>query len=141
MSETNKSGYYDYQEPYYRKPTHNKRRKKSKVPIVITVILISIVIIIGVCVCYFLLKKNPLEGRWVYDSYTQYVFEKDGNGCLEVDDVHYEYTYKINGNTLTLDFVEDIVRDCEYTFSVEDSQLTLIGGENTDGGTYKLNKK
>lgn len=93
------------------------------------------------CVCYFLLNKNPLEGRWVYDSYTQYVFEKDGNGCLEVDDVHYEYTYKINGNTLTLDFVENIVRDCKYTFSVEDSQLTLIGGENTDGGTYQLTRK
>ena len=38
-------------------------------------------------------------------------------------------------------FTEDIVRDCDYTFSVNGTALTLIGGTGTDGGSYKLNKE
>ena len=38
-------------------------------------------------------------------------------------------------------FTEDIVRDCNYTFSVNGTALTLIGGTGIDGGSYKLNKE
>jgi len=140
MSENNENGYSSYEGKYYRKSTHKKRRRKSRAPI-ITAIIISIVIIVGVFAYFLINKSNPIEGTWVYDSYTQYVFEKDGTGCFEVDDVHYEYTYKINGNNLSMDFTEDVVRDCEYTFTIEENTLTLVGGKNTDGGTYQLTKK
>ena len=53
---------------------------------------------------------------------------------------NYEYKYKMSGNKIKLDFTEDIVKNCEYNFSVEDNILTLVGGEDTDKGTDKLNK-
>ena len=59
---------------------------------------------------------------------------------LCADDVHYEYEYKINNGTLKLDFVEDVVRDCDYSYSIDGKKLTLTGGEGTDGGTYELDK-
>lgn len=57
------------------------------------------------------------------------------------DDVTYSYAYTVKGKKLILDFTEDIVRDCDYTFSVNETALTLIGGTGTDGGSYKLNKE
>ena len=48
--------------------------------------------------------------------------------------------YKINNGTLKLDFVEDVARDCDYSYSIDGKKLTLTGGEGTDGGTYELNK-
>lgn len=116
-----------------------KRRKKSRI---ILVALLVVFIVFTVAVIFTLNKKSsPLIGTWVYDSYTQYVFKKDGSGCLKVDDVTYDYSYKITANKLTLDFSEDVVRDCEYIFSIDENGLTLVGGENTDGGTYTLKKQ
>lgn len=125
----------------YRKSNHKKHKRKSRITIAIIIILVLIISIAGILTFMLLNKSNPLVGTWEYDSYTQYVFEKDGNGCLRVDDVTYDYTYKITENMLILDFSEDVVRDCEYGFSIDENELTLIGGENTDGGTYKLKKK
>ena len=125
----------------YRKSGYRKRKRKSRINIAIIMVMVLIVFIAGICAYVLLNKGNSLVGTWVYDSYTQYVFEKDGNGCLLVDDVRYDYTYKTNGEKLIIDFSEDVVRDCEYTFSIDETELTLIGGDNTDGGTYKLQKK
>lgn len=86
-------------------------------------------------------NNNKLVGTWVYDEYTQYVFEESGHGKLLADDISYEYTYKIKGEKVIIDFTEDVIRDCDYTFSVDGTELTLKGGTGTDGGTYMLNKK
>ena len=125
----------------YIKSVHKKRKRKSRINIAIITVLVLIVLIAGLLAFVLFKKCNPLVGTWVYDSYTQYVFEKDGSGCLQVDDISYDYTYKTTGDKLTLDFSEDVVRDCEYIFSIDGNELTLIGGENTDGGTYKLKKR
>lgn len=125
----------------YIKSGHKKRKRKSRRNIAVITVLVLIIFIAGILAFVLLKKDNPLVGTWVYDSYTQYVFEKDGSGCLKVDDVTYDYSYKITANKLTLDFSEDVVRDCEYSFSVDENELTLIGGENTDGGTYTLKKQ
>ena len=69
------------------------------------------------------------------------MFETNSRGKLLADDVSYAYIYRINGDKLILDFTENVVRDCEYTFSVDGAKLTLKGGTGTDGGTYSLNKK
>lgn len=113
--------------------------RKTSITVVVSAAILAVALIAGIVALSH--KRQPLVGTWVYDEYTQYVFEKDGSGCLEVDDTHYEYTYRTKGNTLTIDFSEDIVRDCAYRFSVHKNELTLIGGENTDGGTYQLTKK
>ena len=120
------------------KSGHKRHRRRSDIAVI--AVAVSSVLIAGVLVFALLSKSDPLVGTWVYDSYTQYVFEKDGSGCLKVDDVRYDYIYKTEGDKLTVNFSEDIVRDCEYTFSISGKELTLIGGENTDGGTYTLKK-
>ena len=79
-------------------------------------------------------------GTWIYDDYTCYVFEESGYGELLADDLSYEYSYKMKGEKLEIDFKEDIIRDCNYTFSVNGSKLTLIGGTGTNGGTYTLSR-
>ena len=101
---------------------------------IVIVIVILLVLLIGGP------KKDELVGIWKYDQYTEYEFSEDGKGCLCLDDVHYEYKYKISGDNLKLDFTEDVVRDCEYKFGVDGDTLVLTGGEGTDGGTYQLKK-
>lgn len=132
------AGRYSKQGSAKRKP----QKAKKFNPLFIAVIVLAIVLI-GLII--FLIvgpskQNNALIGTWRYDQYTEYEFHDNGKGCLCVDDVHYEYEYKIAGDKLTLDFTEDVVRDCEYTFTVENNNLTLVGGEGTDQGTYKLNK-
>lgn len=80
-------------------------------------------------------KTNELVGTWIYNEHTQYVFEKDGTGKLLAEYVTYTYVYSIKGEKLTIDFTEEIIRDCDYTVSVNNTTQTLVGG------IYKLNKK
>lgn len=91
-------------------------------------------------------KSDPattdvLSGAWVYDQYTKYEFDGYGKGCMCLENTHYEYSYKINGDKLSMNFENEAVHDCIYTFKVENNTLTIIGGEGTIGGTYKLTKK
>ena len=112
--------------------------KKTALIITMTVIIAAVIILIGM---QFGKKPNKLVGTWIYDEHTQYVFEKDSTGKLLADDVTYTYVYSIKGEKLTIDFTKDIIRDCDYTFSVNNAVLTLVGGDGTDGGSYKLKRK
>lgn len=118
-----------------------KRRNTIKKALLSAVIIITVTVAVILFFAQFGKKSNKLIGTWRYDEHTQYVFEKDGTGKLLADDVTYSYTYTVKGKNLILDFTEDIVRDCDYTFSVNRTALTLIGGTGTDGGSYKLNKE
>jgi len=123
-----------------KKPTKRKYKRNKKMFLIVIILLVIIVATISIFV-FGGSSNSELLGVWRYDQYTEYEFSEKGQGCLCVDDVHYEYRYKVSGNTIKLDFVDDVVRDCEYTFSVEGKSLTLIGGEGTDKGTYKLSKQ
>ena len=83
---------------------------------------------------------NALIGTWAYDEYTRYEFASDGSGQMMLDDTSYPFTYSIDGDQLYLDFVDDTITDATYTFSIEDNQLALEGGEGTTGGRYELVK-
>lgn len=126
----------------YSKQTPPKKKRRKIKPLFIAVIALAIILI---ALIVFLVagagrQNTALVGTWKYDQYTSYEFHEDGKGYLCVDDVHYEYEYKVSGDKLKLDFTEDVVRDCEYSFTIENNKLTLVGGEGTDQGTYKLNK-
>ena len=118
-----------------------KRRNTIKKALLSAVIIITVTVAVILFFAQFGKKSNKLIGTWRYDEHTQYVFEKDGTGKLLADDVTYSYAYTVKGKKLILDFTEDIVHDCDYTFSVNGTALTLIGGTGTDGGSYKLNKE
>lgn len=125
---------------YNRRVAHRRRQNKRRRIVFITVLLIIVVTIVAIVIAITIKPSNELVGVWQYNEYTKYEFSEDGTGCLCADDVHYEYTYKLSGKKVTIDFEKDIVRDCDYTYSVENNELTLVGGKGTDGGTYKLKK-
>ena len=67
-----------------------------------------------------------------------------GGGCMCIDEKdHYEFTYDITGDAVSIDFKSDNVVDCQYTFSVDSDKLTLTGGEGTaqPGAVYELTKE
>lgn len=126
----------------FARKRHCKRRNTGKMIALIITITAIIAAIIILIVAQGREKQNELVGTWVYDEHTEYVFEKDGTGKLLADDVAYNYVYSIKGQKLIIDFTEDIVRDCEYTFATDDNGfLILAGGNGTDGGNYKLIRK
>lgn len=86
-------------------------------------------------------ELKQFQGTWKYDEYTQYEFDGSGNGCMCLENLHYEYTYTVKGNKLKLDFKDNVVRDCTYAFLIKDDSMTINGGEGTVGGTYKLHKQ
>ena len=125
---------------YHRRKAIQRKQKRNQRIVILVSILIVILIGIILLSTKISRKKEELMGVWQYDQYTEYEFLDNGEGCLFVDDVHYEYQYKILGDKLRIDFIEDIVRDCEYSFIIDGNTLTLNGKEGTDGGTYTLKK-
>lgn len=126
------------------KAVMRRRRKKQIVFTVITAVLVfGVVIGLIIFKNHSSDKQGPLrlQGTWKYDEYTQYEFDGNGSGCLCFEDLHYEYTYTVKDNELRLDFKDDSVRDCTYTFSVNGNTLTITGGEGTVGGVYELHKQ
>jgi hypothetical protein len=142
-----KSEQQSYRRDNARIAARKRRQRQRMLTIVGLIVVIAVIAVISI----FLFKpsdtKNDptkadaLSGAWMYDQYTKYEFDGYGKGCMCLSDTHYEYSYKINGNTLSMDFENEAVHDCSYTFSVKDNTLTIVGGEGTSGGTYKLNKE
>ena len=125
--------------------TRYKRRKVRQKRLVILSCLVVVTIAIVYIVVFALLSsKTELEvikGTWVYDQYTKYEFDGDGNGCMCLEDLHYKYTYDVLDNKLKLDFQDDAIHDCTYTFELKDNTLTMVGEKGTVGGTYELTKE
>ena len=123
-----------------------RRQRQRMLTIVGLVVVIAVIAVISIILFKPSDTKNDpakadaLSGSWVYDQYTKYEFDGYGKGCMCLENTHYEYSYKIDGNKLSMDFENEAVHDCSYTFAVNEGQLTIVGGEGTSGGTYTLNK-
>ena len=48
-----------------------------------------------------------MDGTWVYDNYMSFEFDGKKNGYMHVGDLEYDYSYKVRGNKLKLDFTDD----------------------------------
>ena len=129
------------QSSYYNRRAAQRRRQRRKRRLLLLTFVLIVAVITVIVITLANKPDTKIIGVWQYDEYTKYDFNEDGTGCLCADDVHYEYTYKLSGDKVIIDFEEDVVRDCDYTYSVEEDTLTLIGGDGTDGGTYKLEKQ
>ncbi len=117
-----------------------KRRQKRIIFFIILTLIILVSVLIGIMNMNSGADLNAVEGTWIYDTYTSYEFDGKGNGCMHLEELNYEYTYTVKDNDLKIDFKDNSVRDCNYTFSIKDDTLTIIGGEGTVGGTYDLHK-
>lgn len=128
-----------------RKAATKKRQARRLQLTVAGTAILAVLIIVIVVICQSCGAGNKkfaaLEGKWRYDDYTEYEFDGKENGCLCLDgSTHYVFTYSVSGKTLKLDFVQQYVTDCEYTFTIEKEKLILVGGKGTAerGKTYEL---
>lgn len=126
------------------KKNRASRRKQEKM-MLSTIVIIAASIVLAISVWIGIGSKSSLaeelEGLWIYDSVTSYEFDVDGHGMLHVQDRAFNFEYHVNGKTLTIDFEDEIVEDCEYKISFENEMLYMEGGKGTSGGVYELAKK
>ena len=134
-----------------RRHEQREKRKKRRRLILAAAILAAVLLLAGILL--LCLKKDSsgkntdpsvLRGVWRYDEWTVYEVDGRGKGCLCLDDtVDYEFTYSVEGSLLRLDYAEDYVQDCEYTFSLEKDRLILTGGSGTadPGRVYELTRR
>lgn len=88
--------------------------------------------------------ENSLIGTFLYEANnTKYNFKEDGTGSMSSDDYNFEYKYKVDENTLIIDFVKDEVHDVSYSFELNNGTLKLISKEGTVsiGEEYILKKE
>lgn len=140
-----------YQEPDHEFELRERRRKarllreqqvrRQKNIMIISAVMLLIVIfalIIGLKSC----GTNPkLIGLWKLDDTASYQFEKDGTGSMILSNSRYEFTFKIKGDSLYMDYEEEFLMDGSYFFQIEGDTLVLIGGEGTSGDTYELKRQ
>lgn len=130
-----------------RRKTAKIRRQKKRLIAAVSAPAAVLLILLVVLICKNGSgKNNPavLQGVWHYDQYTEYEFDGKGNGCMRLDkNSCFDFSYRVDGKTVQLDFALDYVTDCEYTFQVNGNQLTLMGGNGTaePGETYALIKQ
>lgn len=109
---------------------------------------IIICIVIGFCILAALLisglfssKPEKIKGTWAYDSYTRYEFDGKKDGCMYLGELDFEYKYTVKGNKITMDFIDEDIQDCVYTFKLDEDKLIITGGKGTAGGTFELKRK
>lgn len=119
---------------------HKKGHRKNIIIVSIFIATIILAALVLIALPKFHSASYDIRGIWIYDQYTYYEFDGQGNGCLQLETERYEYTYKILGTKLYIDFANVEIRDCTYDFSIQNDELLITGKEGTIGGQYKLIK-
>ena len=86
-------------------------------------------------------SNTNLSGTYIYNENVKYEYKDEGKGTMYDSDMEFEFVYTVKDNNLEIDFMLDALRDASYTFTLEGKNLTLIGGEGTTGGEYRLQKE
>ena len=115
----------------------NKRFKKKSSPLIVILILI-LIIIIAVAIIFLNNNKennydeNSLIGTFLYEAdNTKYEFNENGTGSMSSDSYKFDYNYKVEENSLQIDFTDDKVHDVTYKFELKGGTLKLISSEGT----------
>ena len=83
---------------------------------------------------------SGIIGTWSVDDSTGLSFGENNKGKLIIPDEEYAFSYKLDKDQLTLDFVSSKATDGTYTASLSGDTLTLTGGKDTIGGTFELSR-
>lgn len=86
---------------------------------------------------------SSIIGTYLYkENNTRYTFKEDGTGSMSSDNYSFEYKYKIDGNTLSIDFAKEEVHDVVYSYEIKGDELKLTSKEGTVsvGEIYILKK-
>ena len=126
-----------------RMAQRNKKKQKQRrmlfggAAAVLIVIVVVIVLIVKGCSG----RTDVLAGTWDFDGTTTYSFDGEGSGTMVLPSISYDFTYTIDGNKLVIDYINESVHDSPYEFAVDGDILTMVGGEGTVSGTYKLTRQ
>lgn len=126
-----------------RMAQRNKKKQKQRrmlfggAAAVLIVIVVVIVLIVKGCSG----RTDVLAGTWDFDGTTTYSFDGEGSGAMVLPSISYDFTYTIDGNKLVIDYINESVHDSPYEFAVDGDILTMVVGEGTVGGTYKLTRQ
>lgn len=84
-------------------------------------------------------KKDPIVGKWTYESMDSiyYVFKEDGTGSYTFGGATKKFTYKIDGNKLSIKY-EDTTASFDTTFEIKDDKLNV---KDSFGSDTIYNKK
>ena len=131
MSETPERPAISMAEYNRRLAAKRKRQRRKRIRTGIIALLVLAVLIIGiVLICKSCSADKSIVGTWDYDTVTVYRFDKGGKGALELPNGSYEFSYNINGDKLTIDFISDSATDSIYVYTVNNDTLTLVGEDN-----------
>lgn len=115
-----------------------KRQRRRRIRTGIITLLVLAVLIVGiVLICKSCSADRSIVGTWDYDSITVYRFDKGGKGALELPNGIYAFTYKTDGEKLSVDFENESATDSTYTYTVTEDTLTLV---SEDGRTFAMKK-
>ena len=92
------------------------------------VLVIVLTLILGLKGCA---PKPSIEGRWNLDGATIYEFYPEGKGALVLTTMTFEFNYTVDGDKVSIDFVDERATDAKYEFAVTEDLLMLIGGPGT----------
>lgn len=87
---------------------------------VLVVLLLTVMIAFG--------GGDRLKGTWALDDVTSYEFRGNGKGAMVLQSSEYPFTYRTEGDTLSIDFAAEEAADREYTYSIDGDTLTLESG-------------
>ncbi len=76
--------------------------------------------------------KNGIVGKWTYQSGSySYVFEKDGTGYYEYGSNKKEFTYKVDGEKITILYNGNTI-PFETVFTIDDNKLIIKDSYEND---------
>ena len=138
MSETPERPTISRAEYERRVAIRRKRLRRKRIQRGIIALIILAVLIIGiVLICKSCSSGSSITGTWDYDTVTVYRFDKNGKGALELPNGTYAFTYKTDGEKLSVDFENESATDSTYTYTVTGDTLTLV---SEDGRTFAMKK-
>lgn len=126
--------------PEYNKRLAAKRKRQRRRRIrtgIITLLVLAVLIVGIVLICKSCSADKSIVGTWDYDTVTVYRFDKDGNGALELPNGTYSFTYKTDGEKLSVDFENESTNDSTYAYTITGDTLTLV---SEDGRTFAMKK-
>ena len=121
---------------------NNENSKKSLEIVIIAIIVaflaISLISVIAVKVNNGL-KAKELSGKWSDSVTAEFTFDGKVYGSKTVDGYTYDFTYKSNGKTVSIDYTDKTIVDEEYNYSLKNNLLIMISA-NDDSTRYMLSK-
>lgn len=124
---------------YNRRVAARRKRhlRRSILRYSIALLVLGSLIVGIVLLCKSCSFDKSITGMWDYDTVTVYRFDKDGTGALELPNDTYAFTYKTDGDKLSIDFENESATDSTYTYAVTKETLTLV---SEDGRTFAMKK-